>query len=220
MANIHRIFVTGSTGYIGSRLIPVLHTQGHEVIALAREQSTGKLPTGCRPVVGNALDGESYVRFVEGADTFIQLVGVSHPSPAKVRQFTEIDLKSGLEAIRVARQASVEHFIYISVAQPAPVMHSYVKARAECEQAIAASGLNATIVRPWYVLGPGHLWPYVLVPFYKIAELAPKTRDGALRLGLLTVRELVAALVRAVDEPAKGIRLLSVTDLRQLSKEK
>jgi uncharacterized protein YbjT (DUF2867 family) len=120
MANIHRIFVTGSTGYIGSRLIPVLHTQGHEVIALAREQSTGKLPTGCRPVVGNALDGESYVRFVEGADTFIQLVGVSHPSPAKVRQFTEIDLKSGLEAIRVARQASVEHFIYMSVAQPAP----------------------------------------------------------------------------------------------------
>jgi hypothetical protein len=49
--------------------------------------------------------GESYVRFVEGADTFIQLVGVLHPSPAKVRQITEIDLKSGLEAIRVARQA-------------------------------------------------------------------------------------------------------------------
>jgi nucleoside-diphosphate-sugar epimerase len=71
MANIHRIFVTGSTGYIGSRLIAALYTQGHEVIALAREQSTGKLPAGCRPVVGNALDGESYVRFVEGADSAI-----------------------------------------------------------------------------------------------------------------------------------------------------
>jgi hypothetical protein len=59
-------------------------------------------------------------------------------------------------------------------------------------------------MRPWYVLGPGHLRPYVLVPYFKIAELVPKTRDGA-PADLLTVRELVAASVRAVDEPAKGI---------------
>ena len=98
MANIHRIFVTGSTGYIGSRLIPALHTQGHEVIALAREQSTGKLPSGCRPVVGNALDGESYVRFVEGADTFIQLVGVSHPRMPTAPVFPTSTKPIGMQA--------------------------------------------------------------------------------------------------------------------------
>jgi uncharacterized protein YbjT (DUF2867 family) len=219
MANIHRIFVTGGTGYIGSRLIPVLQAQRHEVVALAREKSKGKLPPGCTPVVGNALDGESYLRFAEGVDTFIQLVGVSHPSPAKAREFTEIDLKAGLAAVRVASQTGVDHFIYMSVAQPAPVMRTYAKVRAECEQAISNSGLNATVVRPWYVLGPGHLWPYLLVPFYKVAELVPQTRDGARRLGLLTIRELVGALVRVVDEPPKGIRLLNVTDVRQLGRE-
>ncbi|MGA8027265.1 MAG: NAD-dependent epimerase/dehydratase family protein [Bryobacteraceae bacterium] len=216
MANVHRIFVTGGTGYVGSRLIPALHARGHEVVALAREKSKGKLPPGCTPVVGNALDGEAYFRFAEGADTFIQLVGVSHPSPAKAREFIEIDLKVGLEAVRVARQAGIGHFIYMSVAHPAPAMHAYVKVRTECEQVIADSGLNATIVRPWYVLGPGHLWPYLLVPFYKIAELIPQTRDGALRLGLVTIRELIRALVCVVDEPAKGIRLVSVADVRRL----
>jgi uncharacterized protein YbjT (DUF2867 family) len=165
----HRIFVTGATGYIGTRLIPALAAQGHEVVALTREQSRHKLPPACTPVIGDALNGDSYCHFAEGADTFIQLVGVSHPSPAKAAAFRQIDLQAGLEAVRIAREANVQHFVYISVAQPAPVMQAYLAARAECEQAIAASGLHATVLRPWYVLGPGHLWPYCLVPFYKIA---------------------------------------------------
>jgi uncharacterized protein YbjT (DUF2867 family) len=216
---MRRIFITGGTGYIGSRLIPALHARGHEVIALVREQSRDKLPATCTPVVGNALDGESYRRFVEGADTFIQLVGVSHPSPAKARQFAEIDLKAGLEAIRIAREMNVRHFIYMSVAQPAPVMQAYLNVRAECERAIAANHLNATIVRPWYVLGPGHLWPYFLVPFYKIAELIPQTRESALRLGLLKIDEMIRALVAVVDEPAEGVRVLTVSDVRRFGQK-
>lgn len=217
MAHGHRIFVTGATGYIGKRLIPVLHGQGHDVIALTREKSRGKLPWCCTPVIGDALDGDSYRRFAEGADTFIQLVGVSHPSPAKAAQFRQVDLKAGLEAIRVAREVDVQHFIYMSVAQPAPIMQSYLDVRAECERAIAAAGVPATVLRPWYVLGPGHLWPYCLLPFYKIAELIPKTRESALRLGLVTIQQMVRALVRAVNEPCEGMRILNVIDIRRLA---
>jgi uncharacterized protein YbjT (DUF2867 family) len=215
MAHSHRVFVTGGTGYIGQRLIPELHTQGHEVIALAREESRGTLPWTCTPVIGDALDGESYERFAEGADTFIQLVGVAHPSPAKSEQFRQIDLKAGLEAVRVARDAKVQHFIYVSVAQPAPVMQTYQAVRAECEQAIAANGLSATVLRPWYVLGPGHLWPYFLVPFYKVAEVIPRTRESAQRLGLVTLREMIRALVRAVDDPCQGVRIWDVSEIRR-----
>jgi hypothetical protein len=39
--------------------------------------------------------------------------------------------------------------------------------------------MNATILRPWYVLGPGHQWPYLLLPMYKLMELLPSTREGA-----------------------------------------
>jgi uncharacterized protein YbjT (DUF2867 family) len=200
-------------------LIPALHARGHEVIALVRARSRSKLPSTCTAAVGDALDGESYRRFAEGADTFIQLVGVSHPSPAKAREFGEIDLKAGLEAIRIARETNVAHFIYMSVAQPAPVMQAYLNVRAECERAIATNHLDATIVRPWYVLGPGHWWPSFLIPFYKIAELIPQMREGALRLGLLNIDEMVRALVRAVDEPAQGVRVLTVSDIRRLGRK-
>jgi len=87
-------------------------------------------------------------------------------------------------AVSAARSAGVPHFGYVSVAHPAPMMQAYIIVRSECEAAIELAGLNTTILRPWYVLGPGHRWPYLLVPIYKVAEWIPQTRDGAQRLGL------------------------------------
>jgi len=89
----------------------------------------------------------------------VHLIGVSHPNPAKADQFRSIDLASTKAAISAALAARISHFIYVSVAQPAPVMQAYVKVRAECEALIRASGLSATILSPGYVLGPGHQWP-------------------------------------------------------------
>ena len=45
--------------------------------------------------------------------------------------------------------------VYVSVAHPAPVMRDYIAARTEAEDAIRKARVNATILRPWYVLGPG-----------------------------------------------------------------
>src|SRR3954465_8213784 len=177
------VFIAGGTGYIGKRLILRLLQGGHEVRALVRRGSENKLPAGCTPVEGNALDGSSYAGNISPADTFIQLVGVAHPSPAKAAEFRRIDLPAGLGAISAAKSAGINHFIYLSVAHPAPLMHAYIAVRAECENAIEAAGLNATILRPWYVLGPGHRWPYLLLPLYKLAELFSLTREGAQRLG-------------------------------------
>jgi uncharacterized protein YbjT (DUF2867 family) len=133
-----RVFVTGGTGYIGSRLIPILAQRGHEVIALVRPGSERRLSGAvCRPVLGDALDGASYLHHLRVDDTFIQLVGVPHPSPA-----------------------------------------------------------NA------------------LIPFYWLAELIPRTREGARRLGLVTVEQMLKALARAVDRPPAGVAVMDVSAIR------
>lgn len=210
-----RVFITGGSGYLGRRLIPLLLQQGREVVALVRPGSERKLPRGCTAALGNALDGTTYAADVRPGDTFVQLVGVPHPSPAKAKDFVSIDQKSAMEAIRVASHSGVAHFIYVSVAQPAPVMRAYIAARSACEDALRASGLNATIFRPWYVLGPGHWWPAALLPAYWVFERVPATRDSALRLGLVTVQQMVRALADAVDDPATGVRVVEVPRIRE-----
>ena len=94
-AQTHRVFVTGGTGYVGRPLIKQLLERGHQVQALVRPGSEGKVPAGCQAVLGDALDGKSYAAKIAPADTFVQLVGVSHPSPAKSAEFRSIDLASG-----------------------------------------------------------------------------------------------------------------------------
>jgi uncharacterized protein YbjT (DUF2867 family) len=182
-ANQHKVFVTGGTGYVGGPLISELLQRGHKVEALVRLGSEAKLPPGCQAVLGNALDANSYRERIRPADTFVQLVGVSHPNPSKADQFRSVDLASASGAIKAAIEAGVQHFVYVSVAHPAPVMKAYIEVRTACEAMIRESGMNATIVRPWYVLGPGHRWPYALLPMYWLMELLPPTREGARRLG-------------------------------------
>ena len=211
------VFITGGTGYLGRPLIAELLTCGHDVRALVRPGSEFKLPKGCTAILGDALDANSYAAQVKPADTFVQLVGVSHPNPSKAAEFRNVDLVSAKEAIRAARQAGTNHFVYLSVAQPAPMMKAYIAVRAECEDSLRESGMNATILRPWYVLGPGHRWPYALLPFYKFMELLPATREGATRLGLVTLDQMIRALLSAVENPPNGVRIVQVHEIRSAS---
>jgi uncharacterized protein YbjT (DUF2867 family) len=211
---LRSVFITGGTGYLGRPLIERLLAKGYEVRALTRKGSENKLPSGCKIVIGDALDGESYVSQIAPADTFVQLVGVPHPNPSKAAQFRSIDFVSAAGAIKAAKQVGIQHFIYLSVAHPAPMMKAYIQARMECEQLLRESGMNATVLRPWYVLGPGHYWPYAILPMYWLMELFPKTREGAQRLGLVTHEQMVAALMRAVENPSAGVKILQVPEIR------
>lgn len=209
------VFVTGGTGYLGKALIPALLSRGHVVRALIRPGAEQRLPAGAQAVPGNALEGATFVGTISPAKTLVHLVGTSRPSPAKATQFQQVDLVSIEATLAASRQAGVQHLVYVSVAQPAPVMQAYIAVRQQGEALIRESGLAATILRPWYVLGPGHRWPYVLLPLYALLSRVPDTRAGATRLGLVTLQQMVGALVRAVEHPATGVRVVEVPEIRE-----
>lgn len=172
------------------------------------------MPGGIARVAGDALKDGSYTEHVRGIDTFVHLIGVPHPSPAKAKQFREIDFVSAQVAVNAARDAGIRHFIYLSVAHPAPMMHAFIEVRSECEAMIRASGMAATFLRPWYVLGPGHRWPYVLIPFYWLFERLPSTKESARRLGLIPLSQMINALIWSVENPIDDIRILDVPQMR------
>lgn len=213
-----RVFVTGATGYLGARLIPRLLARGHHIIALTRAASAGAVPSGCEVAVGNPLKSGTFVEQVRGADTLVHLVGAPKPAPWKGAQFRAIDGPSAMAAIRAACEAGVRHMVYVSVAHPAPTMRDYIAVRRDCEAAIATAGLVATILRPWYILGPGHWWPLALQPVYRLMELFPGTKAAARRLGLVTIQEMLIAMTWAIEQPPSVSRVIEVPEIRRLGR--
>jgi len=93
-------------------------------------------------------------------------------------------------------------------------MRAYIAVRQAGEARIRSSGIAATILRPWYVLGPGHRWPYFLVPCYAIFELLPPTREWARCLGLVTLQQMVRAMVASIERGPEGVRMIDVPGIR------
>jgi uncharacterized protein YbjT (DUF2867 family) len=212
-----RMFVTGGTGYLGSRLIPLLLERGHHVTALTRPQSASHVAHGAQAAIGNPLDAASVAEHLRSGNTIVQLVGVPKPAPWKGAQFRAVDRLSGLASIEAAKTAGVSHFVYVSVAHPAPIMQDYIAVRRECEDRLCASGLPASIVRPWYILGPGHWWPLALQPVYRLMERVSATKKSALRLGLVTIQQMLHVLVWAVEHPPDRVRIIEVPEIRRLA---
>jgi uncharacterized protein YbjT (DUF2867 family) len=208
-----RVLVAGGTGYLGRAVVPVLVAAGHRVTLMVRRAGVAP-PSGCEVVVADPLRATSYRQ--REVDTLLLLVGTRRPAPWKGAQFEAVDFTAGAAAAAALRERPARHVVYLSVAHPAPAMRAYWRVRARVEALLAATAVPATFLRPWYVLGPGHRWAYALAPLSALCERLPATRATARRLGLVTLREMVGALRRAVDEaPTTGVRILAVPDLRR-----
>jgi uncharacterized protein YbjT (DUF2867 family) len=94
-----------------------------------------------------------------------------------------VDFASIKAAVAAAARAGGHHFIYVSVAHPAPVMHAYIAVREEGEALVRSTGIRATILRPWYILGPGHRWPYLLLPIYAVLRCVPGDTSRCTAIG-------------------------------------
>jgi uncharacterized protein YbjT (DUF2867 family) len=212
-----QIFITGGTGYMGKRLIALLLKKGYVVKALVRPGSENKLPAGCGCITANAFDASSFVLAVPSRSTFIQLLGVPHPSPKKKAQFKKVDLLSVKASANAAKAAEAAHFIYVSVAQtPTKIMHDFQQCRAEGEAYIRATGVPATFIRPWYVTGPGHYWPLLFLPLFKILEWIPATSQKAKALRLVSLQQMLHTLMYAVENPtASGVNIIEIDEIRK-----
>jgi uncharacterized protein YbjT (DUF2867 family) len=211
-----QVFITGGTGYLGRRLIPMLMKKGYAVKALTRKGSEQKLPSGCIPVISDPFDGNTFANHIEPGSTFIQLLGVSHPGPSKKDLFYKIDFASVSASVTAANKAGCEHFVYVSVAQtPTSVMRDYQLCRAECENMIRQTSLKVTIIRPWYIIGPGHYWPLLFLPLFKLLEIIPRTSTKAKALRLVYLQQMLSTLIYAVEHPPDQMRFLEIDEIRR-----
>ncbi|HVF37140.1 MAG TPA: NAD-dependent epimerase/dehydratase family protein [Sphingomicrobium sp.] len=147
-----KLAVTGSTGFVGSRLLELALAAGHPIRALTRR------PQGPREGVtwiDGALDRpDSLDALCEGADAVIHVAGVINAPDAA--GFEAGNVTGTAAMLAAAKQAGVRRFVHVSsLAAREPELSQYGASKARSEALVRASGLPFAIVRPPAVYGPG-----------------------------------------------------------------
>ncbi len=156
--NQQPILVTGATGYIGSRLIPLLLYRGYQVRALVR--SAKKLT--CRPwfnhprlevVEGDLFHPDSLTRAARGCYAVYYLV---HSMNSQVQDFVTADREAASNMARAAEKENLERIIYLSgLGEDNPQLSKHLRSRTEVGRILQNSSVSTTILRSAVILGSG-----------------------------------------------------------------
>ncbi len=151
MTTSKRILLTGATGYVGGRLLPVLLRDGHDVRCLVRDPARADLPGGAEVVRGDVRDGASLESALDGIDVAFYLV---HSMTGADGDFAAADREAARTFGCAARLAGVARVVYLGGLDGGPdSVSEHLRSREEVAE-ILASHVDETIhVRAAMVIG-------------------------------------------------------------------
>ncbi len=230
------ILVTGSSGFIGVRLLRQLAAEGERVRVFLRTESHGAaLPENVEVVRGSFNDPEALGRVVRGVDRIVHLAGVTKAfDEAGYDAGNVLPVKNLLTAVR-EHNPGLKRFLFVSsltvagpaseglrgVSErdtPAPVSaYGRSKLRAEALCIKCADTVPVTIVRPPAVYGPGDR--DVLQIFQMLAKgvLLSAGHASRQRFSMIYVDDLVDGMMMAARSEAAAGRIYYITSPRSWS---
>jgi uncharacterized protein YbjT (DUF2867 family) len=148
------VVIAGGHGQIALRLARLLTTRGERVRSLIRnpDHAADVEAAGAEPVVFDLEGGGDLASVIAGADAVVFAAGAGPGSGAERKR--TVDLGAAVRLIDAAREAGVRRYVMVSSigaddpSAGAEAMRPYLEAKAEADAALAASGLDFTIVRP------------------------------------------------------------------------
>lgn len=193
-----KIFVTGGSGGLGTALVPALTQRGHETVLLSRKGQSGT-------VVGDLLDPQAYAVALREVDAVIHLAAVTHTNDHE--KYFRVNGEGTRTLVRAAEGAGLSgRFLYVSTRAIGLECGAYGASKAVGEDALRASSLDWTIVRPAEVYGAaaGEAISKLIAGIHRM-RLVPIPGDGSQRVAPLRLEDVISAMVSALESPvAKG----------------
>jgi uncharacterized protein YbjT (DUF2867 family) len=204
-----RVLVTGATGYIGGRLVPLLLDAGNDVRCVARDPDrlAGRFP-GAEIVHGDVFDPVSTRAALDGIDVAYYLVH----SMAKSKHFAHRDREAAEIFAAAAKDAGVARIVFLGgLGSSSDVQLSkHLQSRHDTGDALRSTGIAVTEFRAAVIVGSGSAsfemlraltekLPVMLVPKWVSTCCQP-----------IAIRDVLAYLVAALDTPASAGRIVEI----------
>lgn len=178
-------FIAGATGYTGQRVVEQLRRSGSTWTARPHARTVGRIDGAiiCEPDnVPLLTEG------LRGCDAVVQLIGTIRKNFDQ-GDYEKIDYGTTVALGTAAKAAGVPRFLLLSSALASTGMGSYLAWKKRTEDWVIASGLEYTIVRPSFIVGPGR----------EGAQKASKLFGWSPRFKGIQVDDLARVFVRALE---------------------
>jgi NADH dehydrogenase len=200
------VLVTGSSGYLGRRLVARLAERGTPVRALVH-RSRGELPKGVEAVEGDVTDTASLTRACEGVDVVINLASITADRKPPSGGYDRVNAEGPAALASAARTAGVRRIVHLAgidttTGEPGP----YLAGRRRGDAAMLASGVESVaILRPSIMFGGrDSAFVKVLARLVRFSPAVPVPGDGSVRIQLVWVEDVVRCVMQLADDMRPG----------------
>ena len=150
-----RILLTGATGYIGKRLLPVLVEKGHEVICCVRDRKRFNPPESLRSKVQvielDLLDRDSLSNIPNDIDGAYYLVH----SMSSSKDYEQLEFQSALNFKEAMNETQVKHVVYLSGIINEDTLSKHLSSRKKVEEELGKGNYSLTTLRAGIIIGSG-----------------------------------------------------------------
>ena len=184
-----KVFVTGATGFTGSRVVPLLLKNGYEVRCLYRASSdrSSLTDSNIEWVLGDVSDANSLATAMQGTDALVNITSLG---------FGHAD-----SIVSAAKITGIRRAIFISTTAIFTQLNApSKKTRVAAEFAIETSGLQYTILRPTMIYGSDcdrNMWR--LIRFMRYSPVVPVFGDGKYLQQPIYVDDVAQAVVSCLS---------------------
>jgi len=151
-----KILLSGATGYIGKRILPVLVSQGHQVICCVRDKdrfdSSGFSKEQVRLIEVDFLEEDSLENIPDDIDAAYYLI---HSMSASVGDFEQLEKKSAENFRNRLNHTRVRQVIYLSGIINEKKLSKHLLSRRDVEYALAEGSYHLTTLRAGIIVGSG-----------------------------------------------------------------